>query len=562
MTLRKLYKEFITILDASFLTEDVSLHYITTLSSKHGIADVMKHLRSPDYKIKSQEFIDVVEGPMSLAVIVETKLEFINGGGPYLPSLDSNFITDRTVNLPIIHFISFNTDLKIQQIRLNWDQGALLKLVDVIGKTGRNWPINDGMDQVKLITSSVGLIKTLNSTTGPQVNENDKKDRSNTTNPTRDPHASLHLFLTYEDETHRTPSAAVLSRSSAKPPQRDIKELFADLDLEAESPGNIEVNVRNRLKKPVNSNAIAKNFGPSRLFDMDEAPIFSPEKSRNPTKFKHFEFSNGAPNEERSSPHMPSKTIKHNSQWNFEDFVTPQKIIPSKTLRANEVRHWGTSDDEVLDSPERVKKVDRPRKNTQAQFDFQDDDSHEENYAPVIGRCRGQAQNNGLSLYRDLFDEQDGSAVQMHESNIPSHANIKDRQKDFESHFIMSDRSPDIPPVERMSQDRAKVVMAMDSSGSFNHSQTHKENVPSTTYSSRNGGSGRPLAESTNIMNNKTNGIKTDGDGMGGRKGVTRSWDIGDDSDGEQGEMKMPPNNRTGQKAARAQTSGGDFWDF
>lgn len=89
-------------LDASFLTEDVSLHYITTLSSTHGIAAVMKNLKSHDFDIKSQEFIDVVEGPMSLAVIVETKLEFINGGGPYLPTLDSNFITDRTVNLPIV----------------------------------------------------------------------------------------------------------------------------------------------------------------------------------------------------------------------------------------------------------------------------------------------------------------------------------------------------------------------------------------------------------------------------------------------------------------------------
>ncbi|POS84845.1 hypothetical protein EPUL_003595 [Erysiphe pulchra] len=537
MALRKLYKDFLMMLDASFLTEDVSYHYITTLSSTHGKTAVMKHLKSPDFKIKGQEFIDVVEGPMSLAVIVETKLEFINGGGPYLPTLDDNFITDRTVNIPIIHFISFNTSLKIQQIRLNWDQGALLKLVDVIGKTGRNWPISDGMDQVKLITSSVESLKTINSTTSPQAYDNEKKERLNATNPTRDPHAP---YISFQ--------------------RRDIQELFGDLDLEAESPGNGELYVRNRLKKPVNTNAIAKNFGPSRLFDKDEPPIYSPEKSKNPTKFKHFEFSNGAPNEERSSPHMPSKTIKHESQWNFDDFVTPQKIIPSKTLRANEIRHWGTSDDEVLESPERVKKVDRPRKNIQAHFDFPDDDSHEEHYAPVIGRCRGQAHNNGLGLYRDLFDEQDGSAVRMHELNIPSHANVKDRQKDFEAHFIMSDKSPGTTPTERITQDRAKLVRAMDSSwSSHDHSQTLKENIPATIYSPRNGGPGQPLAESTNIINKRPNGIKTDGDGMGGRKGLTRSWDIGDDSDGEPSEIKKVIKHRTGQQA---QTSGGGFWDF
>lgn len=446
---------------------------------------------------------------------------------------------------------------------MNWDQGALLKLVDVIGKTGRNWPINDGMDQVKLITSSVGSIKTTDNATGPQALENEKKYRTNAINPTRDPHASLHLFSAPEEEPHGTTSSVAATRSSAKPPQRDIHELFGDLDLEAESRGNRETNVRNRLKKSVNPNAIAKNFGPSRLFDMDEAPVYSPEKSKNSAKFKHFEFSNGAPNEERSSPHMPSKTIKHESQWNFDDFVTPQKIIPSKTLRANEIRHWGTSDDEVLDSPERLKKVDRPRKNIQTHFDFQDDDSHEEHYAPVIGRCRGQAHNNGLGLYRELFDEQDGSAVQVHESVVPSHANVKDRQKDFESHFIMSDNSPGTPPSERISQDRAKVVRAMDSSwSSYDHPQALKENKSSATYLSRNGGSGRPLTESTNIMNNRSNGIKTDGDGMGGRKGLTRSWDIGDDSDGAQDEIKKPSKYRTGQQAVRAQTSGGDFWDF
>ncbi|KAI6249086.1 hypothetical protein HI914_02410 [Erysiphe necator] len=565
MTLQKLYEDFLMMLDASYLAEDVSLHYITTLSSIHGASAVLKNLKNPDFKIKSQEFIDVVEGPSSLALIVDTKLEFLNGGGPYLPTLDKNFITDRTVNLPIIHFISFNTALKIKKIRLNWDQGSLLKLVDIIGKTGRNWPINNGLDQIKLISSSAAPTKTMNNSTTLHAHENGMY-RSNAINPTKDPHASLHLFSEDERITHGTPSIVIAARSSAKPPQRDFKELFGDLDLEPESPGNREISVRNRLKKPANSNAIAKNFGPSRLFDRDEAPTYSPEKSKNPAKFKHFEFSDGAPNEENVSSRIPSKTLKHEDHWSFDDFVTPQKIIPSKTLRANEIRHWGTSDDEVMDSPERIKKVDRPRKEIEAHFDLTEDISYQEHYAPIISRCRGQAHNNGLGLYRELFDKQDGSTMEVHETNIPSHANVKDRQKDFEAHFTMSDKSPSFTPTEKKSLDKAKAVRMMDSNwSSYDHSPTLKENIPSTAFSSHNGGSGRPLAESTNIVNNRLdvrNGIKTDGDGMGGRKGMTRSWDIGDDSNGDQDEINKPSNNRASQQLGRSQNSAGDFWAF
>ena len=49
----------------------------------------------------------------------------------------------------------FDSQRKIRQIRLHWDQGTVLKQVDAIGKSGRNWPIRDGKPQVDAVLKSV-----------------------------------------------------------------------------------------------------------------------------------------------------------------------------------------------------------------------------------------------------------------------------------------------------------------------------------------------------------------------------------------------------------------------
>ena len=54
-----------------------------------------------------------------------------------------------------MHMVNFNTSGKILSIRQSWDQGALLKQLDIIGKTGRNWPIRDSKDQIKMIENCV-----------------------------------------------------------------------------------------------------------------------------------------------------------------------------------------------------------------------------------------------------------------------------------------------------------------------------------------------------------------------------------------------------------------------
>lgn len=64
----------------------------------------MKHLDDQDRNIvkkKAQKVISAVEGLTSVAIIVDTTLEFQTAGGAYLPGLDT-FIVDRTATLPVV----------------------------------------------------------------------------------------------------------------------------------------------------------------------------------------------------------------------------------------------------------------------------------------------------------------------------------------------------------------------------------------------------------------------------------------------------------------------------
>ena len=104
MALQAAYKQFLAAPNPSFLAQDASLHYITTLVTLNGSSEIIKHLnrQSHDLTKKEELFLDVVEGPKSIAVEAHTTIEFLTGGGSYLPSLDDNFLADRVVTFPIV----------------------------------------------------------------------------------------------------------------------------------------------------------------------------------------------------------------------------------------------------------------------------------------------------------------------------------------------------------------------------------------------------------------------------------------------------------------------------
>lgn len=104
MALQATYKQFLAAPNPSLLASNASLHYITTLVTVHGANDIVKHMTGQVHDLKKNEekFLDVVEGSNSLAAEVHTTIEFVAGGGAYLPSLDDNFLTDRVVTFPIV----------------------------------------------------------------------------------------------------------------------------------------------------------------------------------------------------------------------------------------------------------------------------------------------------------------------------------------------------------------------------------------------------------------------------------------------------------------------------
>jgi hypothetical protein len=111
MTLQSTYKQFLSAPNAALLAESASLHYITTLVTYNGSSNVIKHLQSQTNQLKKKEenFLDAIESRDALAVEVETTVEFLTSGGPYLPGLDDNFLADRIVTFPIVRMVIRNS---------------------------------------------------------------------------------------------------------------------------------------------------------------------------------------------------------------------------------------------------------------------------------------------------------------------------------------------------------------------------------------------------------------------------------------------------------------------
>ena len=102
MSLTSLYEDFLRAPNAAALADKASLHYITTLTSIHDAPKVIKQLTAQHLRKREEKIIDAVEGQDSIALEVATTIEFLIGGGAYLPGLDDNFLADRIVNLPMV----------------------------------------------------------------------------------------------------------------------------------------------------------------------------------------------------------------------------------------------------------------------------------------------------------------------------------------------------------------------------------------------------------------------------------------------------------------------------
>lgn len=104
-----LYKQFLASPSSSLLAEDASLHYVPTTTSIKGSSEIIKHLTTVSKQVrkKKEDILNTVDGQINAAFEVDTGLEFLTSGGPYLsvvnlPKLDDNLICDRVVYLPVV----------------------------------------------------------------------------------------------------------------------------------------------------------------------------------------------------------------------------------------------------------------------------------------------------------------------------------------------------------------------------------------------------------------------------------------------------------------------------
>lgn len=98
------YRQFLASPSKALLADDASLHYLPTTTSIMHPDKIISHLNFTQKQIikKKEEILHLVQSESALALETDTGLEFQTSGGPYLPGLDDNFLTDRLVFLPIV----------------------------------------------------------------------------------------------------------------------------------------------------------------------------------------------------------------------------------------------------------------------------------------------------------------------------------------------------------------------------------------------------------------------------------------------------------------------------
>ena len=122
MALQAIYSRYLVSPSANQLADNASIHYVPSLTSINKPSAILKHNSVQDQLLKKKEnFLNVVEGDRCLCVETETVIQFLNGGGAYLPGLDDNFLVDKTIALPIVSSVErqFSPGLSLRQSELS-----------------------------------------------------------------------------------------------------------------------------------------------------------------------------------------------------------------------------------------------------------------------------------------------------------------------------------------------------------------------------------------------------------------------------------------------------------
>ncbi|KAI9720684.1 MAG: hypothetical protein M1828_005564 [Chrysothrix sp. TS-e1954] len=513
MALQAAYSRYLASPSAEALASDASIHYMPTLSSISNASAILRHLSTQEQLLKKKEnFLNVIENERGLCIEAETTISFMNGGGTYLPGLDDNFLVDKTVTLPITHIVSFDRQNKIQQIRLLWDQASLLKMMDVVGSRGRNWPICDGKDQIRVLTSSIDAANRASS--GSQ--ETPSGRRHSRVGANGDQYTSLNLYQPRETRSSESYGQPTASRAStAKPAERDYHDLFAaGADL-PRSPSPTKVNGT--------KGGAGKNYSSNRIFDQEPLDLNkSPAKKTDVMKYGHFEFGDT----EHTPRPTSQKQNKHGSQWNFEDFVTPSK--PSTKARDPNERQFGWSENEEEAAKPIVHRpyVPQARPSADTHFDFNDDATpmQQKSHRPSSSRAK-----NNMGLYEDHVTDTDDKRDQWPSNNSTTSSGAAAGEKMPLGNITNQSQSQTQPETQAQANHRknfsSQFELADDSPSSGNGMKQRNENVPAAKLGK--GATNEPLVggRSENLPEAKKRSERT----------MQASWEMRDDSPGNRG---------------------------
>ena len=108
MSLLASYQQFLASPNSANLSADANLYYVTTCTIIKSSTEIIKHIGSTRKLVKKNKetVLSSVENTAAggLALEIGTAIEFLTGGGPYLPGLDDNFLADRKVSLSIVSY--------------------------------------------------------------------------------------------------------------------------------------------------------------------------------------------------------------------------------------------------------------------------------------------------------------------------------------------------------------------------------------------------------------------------------------------------------------------------
>lgn len=343
----------------------------------------------------------------------------------------------------------------------------------------------------------------------------------------KDPHASLSLFQNQEIDIGTPPPSMAAPRASAKPAPREYSDLFV---------GN-EDGTPTKLKNAIAPKAGSKKFQASRLFGDDLESTPDPKYKSHPNKYNHFDFGHGDEDgipQHRPIPGRPKS--QHQSQWDFQDFSTPDK--PGNKVRGQDVRNFTWSDDEEPETPARVPKVPQPRRDARAHFDFKDEDTPQPERRIIGGRGKGVAHNTALGLYaNNVYDDSENTpkAPENPKAPLGTTTNGVNRKKDFDAHWNATDESPHHSLIANnenkpVGEDRKKVVKMMDANWAPYDQSPDAKNKP--------------------VPNTKTQSKK--------HTSTDKHWGIGEDDDDDQ--ALQNPKVVPGKKSLAPVHQG--FWDI